>query len=287
MRIQSICILIGIGALCQGCELSQNCTHNVIHETHSFVSNCVFQSRSEKLATQVWSQVAHASPGQIFSEDYVRGFKVGFVDYLDAGDPCEPPAVLPQRYQGIRYESPDGRAAIAAWIAGFRRGAQEARVGGYRQWLLQPVSAVDAHRPAGDLPGPAEVSSKESQPRTPSKPSFVPPEPTRGEGTGENQDHVPPPSNRLPMILPPIPDDGQDARCRPLFRLLLFPLRLTPLTLLPHPIPLPWAGRCRNQPTRAWEANVLRLTRRTPKSRYRCCLPRSCRWIRRRTGTAS
>ena len=74
-------------------------------------------------AEQAWLKVVAADPTRPYPADFVDGFEDGFVDYLDAGGPGDPPAVPPWRYRRRKYETLEGRQAILAWQAGFRYGA--------------------------------------------------------------------------------------------------------------------------------------------------------------------
>src|SRR5438128_1717422 len=49
--------------------------------------------RNRRLAWEAWAQVRNSSPNHFFSDDYGKGFRAGFADYLDAGGTGEPPVV--------------------------------------------------------------------------------------------------------------------------------------------------------------------------------------------------
>jgi hypothetical protein len=81
-----------------------------------------------------------SSPNQQFSEDYERGFKDGFTDFMELGGTGSPPAIPPRRYWKLKYRTPKGHRAVQDWYAGFRDGAAEARDCSYRRWRNVPSS---------------------------------------------------------------------------------------------------------------------------------------------------
>jgi hypothetical protein len=116
----------------------------------------VMHSRHCRLAAAAWGEIAAAQPGKSYSRDYVRGFRDGFADYLDAGGTGEPPTLPPRRYWRSGYRTAEGYQAIEDWFAGFRHGARCARDSGLRHFAVIP-SSLSAMHPAAQVPvqGPA------------------------------------------------------------------------------------------------------------------------------------
>jgi hypothetical protein len=92
-----------------------------------------------RLADSALHEALGASDGAL-SRDYARGFKEGYVDYLESGGDGEPPAVPPRDYWGHKTPWWDRQAAAAEWFEGFRDGAAAAMASGYREQILVPSS---------------------------------------------------------------------------------------------------------------------------------------------------
>jgi hypothetical protein len=112
--------------------------------------------RNRRRADDAWQHVRRGFGEQGWTKDYAAGFKDGYADYLDNGGNGEPPGTAPFRYQLRPYQTPDGLRAIDDWFAGFRHGAALARVSGYRETVIiplssPPINAVEPNR-ALDLP---------------------------------------------------------------------------------------------------------------------------------------
>jgi hypothetical protein len=177
--------LIGVFALCQGCNLAVNFSRDVAYEFERASHQFLECARDRRLAAAAWNEVQESVPEGVYSTDYARGFKDGYADYLYAGGTGEPPLLPPKHYWGVGYETPDGVQAIQEWFAGYRHGAAAAEQSGYRQVVTIPLSSSDtaelsqlptaslaiaprlAARPgplpettlsAAERPGPAEVS---------------------------------------------------------------------------------------------------------------------------------
>ena len=134
-------LLIGLFALCQGCNLAVNFSRDVISEVERASHECLEKVRDQRLAALAWNEVQESAHKGVYSADYGRGFKDGYADYLYAGGTGEPPLLPPRRYWGVGYETPDGVQAIQDWFAGYRHGAAEAEQGGYRQLVMIPLSS--------------------------------------------------------------------------------------------------------------------------------------------------
>jgi hypothetical protein len=198
--------IVGLCTLAPGCSLVGTATDTVTSESRRYLEDCAEAVRDRRWAAQAWEDARAAAPPGTYSEDHADGFKAGFADHLRAGGTGEPPPLPPKRYWGLRYQTPEGSAAIQDWFAGFRHGAAVARDGGYRRWVtfappqssppgLAPVSAVPEPVPPAELP-PAEPPSIElpAPRRAETLPEAAPTQP--------GAQVSPPPS---PVPLPPAP----------------------------------------------------------------------------------
>src|SRR5437868_10459248 len=132
-----------------GCQLLLTGPRNVVFEICDRTGNLAEKCRDRKMARQAWEKERATDPGHKFSPDYVAGFEDGFVDFLEAGETAEPLPRLPDRYQKVKYQTPEGVRAIEDWVNGFRHGASVADEGGYRELVILPRSlfVVDPTHP--------------------------------------------------------------------------------------------------------------------------------------------
>lgn len=164
----------GCTLVCDGVRTVYTCVEDKIEDTLEY-------RRDRQLANEVWSETCGCQPGQSYSDDYVHGWKDGFVDYLYRGGNGEPPPLPPARYRKFRYQTPQGYQAIEEWFAGYRAGATAARETNYRRWITGPVAAavpaagccpaVDPHLAA---PPPYPVLSGKSAETLPAIPIAAP-----------------------------------------------------------------------------------------------------------------
>ena len=138
MSIRRYALVLGLIALCQGCDLAVNFTRNVIFEVQRCTDDCREHIRNRRLANLAWNEAQDCVPMGPFRPDYARGFKDGYADYLYAGGECDPPFLPPRHYWGMRYETPQGFQAIQDWYAGYRHGRAAAQLSGYRQFVMIP-----------------------------------------------------------------------------------------------------------------------------------------------------
>jgi len=165
------------------------------------------QSREtyRKWADQAWCQECNADPGLHVPSDYVAGFKDGFVDYVYAGGTGQPPPVPPRKFWNVDFRNPNGHEAAADWFAGYRHGAEVARVEGYRErvtvqsslFLFPPTAVSYGEPPYAESPfaEPAEPLPLEL-----GMPGLMETVPTL----------APPPMEELPL-LQPLDSDEKEA----------------------------------------------------------------------------
>jgi hypothetical protein len=141
MRAVLLILVLISSVLSCGCQLFVRGTRNlIVAPLNDYTVECYEYRRNRALADAAWEETAGHMLTAPVSTDYVIGFKQGYVDYLEAGGPGEPPPVPPRYYWGFRYQTPDGQAAIQDWFAGFRHGTEAALASGYRRSIVIPSS---------------------------------------------------------------------------------------------------------------------------------------------------
>lgn len=131
-------ILATVG-LCAGCTLFQTSVRNLCSETSIFFAERSLRHSARHAAKEAWLVFSGENPEWYFIRDFEKGFKEGFVDYLDNGGNAEPPAVPPLHYRKNKYLNPEGFQAIDRYFAGFACGARLAKDSGLRDTLVVPV----------------------------------------------------------------------------------------------------------------------------------------------------
>lgn len=164
MRLLRSLIVIAVLFPGSGCLLLTGARNLFVEPIASYTLECLEAKRNEALAISAWKSVVEAHPDMEFSLHYAEGFRQGFVDYLNAGGTGAPPPLPPRKYWGVRYETPEGHAAMQDWFAGFRHGAETAAQSGYRNFVVLPTSvpptdplAVTRPRPRETAPGEVSV----------------------------------------------------------------------------------------------------------------------------------
>ncbi len=140
MRTRVALSVLALALLNAGCSLVEPAVGVATGKAAECVDDCSEKHRNRRWAEQAWEQCRKDAPDGPHSPDFADGFKEGFADYLYAGGDGEPPPLPPRKYRAVCYQTPQGYGAIEDWFAGFRRGAAEARQGGYRQWITGPTS---------------------------------------------------------------------------------------------------------------------------------------------------
>jgi hypothetical protein len=143
MRCAFALVLFGFSLLNSGCALLEDATRNSVQAIRRPIAEHHETARNRRWAEAAWINVCSAGPTP-FSTDHADGFKLGYAEYLFRGGDGEPPLVAPLRYRNVKYQTPEGFAAIQAWFNGYRHGASIARESGARQWVTGP-SALPAN----------------------------------------------------------------------------------------------------------------------------------------------
>ena len=174
-----------LAAAASGCSLLSDGARTLVIEPLHYcnpLDKWVTRSRHQALANSAWDELLCEQPGP-FSADNERGFKEGFVDYLDFGGTGEPPPIPPRRYWNDRYRTPEGRRAVEDWFAGFRFGALEAQTSGCREYATVPTS----------IPFPCDMGPTDS---------------AAASGPALEPIPIPVPTPSLPPAIEPPPRDG-------------------------------------------------------------------------------
>src|SRR5262245_13834578 len=111
MRVMGTLCVIGLGIVSQGCTLLGNTTRQIGVALSRCEENWGENLGTRKGASAAWNDFSRAYPPGRFSNDYARGFKEGFADYLYGGGTGEPPPLPPRRYRHLHYQTPEGYLA--------------------------------------------------------------------------------------------------------------------------------------------------------------------------------
>jgi hypothetical protein len=188
--------MLGLIALCllaPGCQLAWDAASNLAFETCLFTDHVTSNVYYYHLAGNAWRDYRTAHPDKANDQDFVKGFKRGYTEYLEDGGVAGTPPLPPQRYWKTCYQSPEGRAATIAWYAGYREGSLAAKASGYRNLIVVPAGKGDPPAPPGGpgepgagmiMPGPmvAPIQTIPAQPIVPSEPDL--PAPRLAPSTG-------------------------------------------------------------------------------------------------------
>ncbi|MEN1680499.1 MAG: hypothetical protein AAGJ46_12975 [Planctomycetota bacterium] len=222
LRTASSALVIGLAACClPGCSVYKFYRITAMAEPSHFsrkADRIASITKYRKIAKEVWETSGLACPESYTDDDYRDGFVTGFADYIFAGGDGSPPPVPPRRYWCVTERTPEGAARVQSWFAGYRHGAEIARLGKYRDVATVTVSAsVRDCTPCGcpdqegcSTPGPAvSPPVHEVIPGLPPA-GAAPSEPAVDGGENEEPDAeeaeplAPPPSDSLIEV--PLPE---------------------------------------------------------------------------------
>jgi hypothetical protein len=177
-------LLFALSLLSPGCELAVLTAENLADTVAGYTDKVLDCTNEVCLAERAWQAVRKSNPGISYSVYYARGFRDGYVDYLDNGGDGEPPLVAPACYYHAIYHTPAGHRAVDDWFDGFRHGAALAKASGYREHIVVAVSDLPggpnpaAEAPPGAMemgPGPPGVEPGATEVLPP--PRALPPAP--------------------------------------------------------------------------------------------------------------
>jgi hypothetical protein len=183
MKLRQL-ISVTLCLLAAGCSYAPYLFNNMLETPTEVVERYALRCRFRRMAKDA---LAACTKGQDYSRYYARGFKDGFVDFLDADGTGNPPAVPPWWYRQNRFLTPVGQADVADWLTGYRDGAQAARASGYRGIVTVPVTLPPMHTPGPQFPQTPVTAGPEAAVTLP--PPRVLPAPQK-----EEPELVPPPT---------------------------------------------------------------------------------------------
>ncbi len=178
MGAKAIVWMAAVALLSGGCSVVATSADVLTTRVKDRVQEALERRRNQEWAEAAWARVA--GPGG-FSEDHRCGFLSGFTEQVYRGA-VEPPPLPPDRYHGLRYQTPAGYRAIEEWFAGFRHGVAVAQAQGYRDYVTGP-SALRAPPPAPPWPVPPPAPAP-----APAEPVLPPPEPVEQTGAAGPRD---------------------------------------------------------------------------------------------------
>jgi hypothetical protein len=129
MRASLTLVILSLSLCGSGCADLCDATRQVVDDVNHCIEDRQALRRDRRLAEEAWEDICKLDPGQPFSDEFGRGFKEGYVDYL---------------YKG-------GDTAVRDWYDGYRKGAAVAKLSGYRQStvLTSTESRGNSPRPEG------------------------------------------------------------------------------------------------------------------------------------------
>ena len=121
-----------------------------------------------RLADAAWKEFAGSAACKNHATEYEKGFKAGFIDYLDCNGNGQPPAAPPPHLRSSILRTPKQQQDIDDWFNGFRLGADVAAQSRWRDRIVIPISQP---------PRAGETGYKEETippPRSPNRDEGVP-----------------------------------------------------------------------------------------------------------------
>jgi hypothetical protein len=222
------------------CILSTGCSVCELARRTTIIEPSIFFSKKDKRrslavysgwADAVWREESLSCPEFAARPDYSLGFHDGFVDYVYAGGTGEPPPIPPRHLWNVDFRSEEGHQRTEDWYAGYRHGAQVARVGGYRDLATIRTSVLGPEPLNNPIYGEDWQTDVYDQPQdeplpTPATEPVMPPDMLEGAGNVEppaeqpaqkpessepqSRPVVPPAPRNLPSTAPRIPRPSGD-----------------------------------------------------------------------------
>jgi len=103
------------------------------------VIDCETSIRNHVLAQKAWGEWSWCYDELDYPYHFAKGFKAGYRNILEGGNGCQP-SLPPKCYWKPHYQSPEGRAQIAAWFDGYSHGALAAEQDGMGSIGHLPIS---------------------------------------------------------------------------------------------------------------------------------------------------
>ncbi|MEY2726257.1 MAG: hypothetical protein RLZZ458_2124 [Planctomycetota bacterium] len=106
---------------------------------HDYVIQTETGIRNSIITQKAWGEWSWCYDDLEYPGDFSKGFKAGYQNVLAGGKGCQP-TLPPRCYWKPYYETPSGRARIAAWFDGFSHGALAANQDGMAGLSELPIS---------------------------------------------------------------------------------------------------------------------------------------------------
>jgi hypothetical protein len=158
MKLRQL-VAMTLCVLAAGCSWIPYALNNMVETPTEVVERYTLRCRFRRMAKDAWAQCGQ---GQNYSRYYERGFKEGFVEFLDADGTGNPPAVPPWWYRQNRFLTPEGQLEVEDWLAGYRQGALVARASGYRRIVTVSVTLPPLHTPGPEAPQVPVIAAPEA-----------------------------------------------------------------------------------------------------------------------------
>lgn len=95
--------------------------------------------RNRSFSAKAWHRRKHNFCREKYINDFCAGFRSGFEDVAGGSDGCTP-AFPPKEYWSWEFQSAEGQARTAAWMAGYPHGARAAEEDGAANWTQLQMS---------------------------------------------------------------------------------------------------------------------------------------------------
>jgi hypothetical protein len=159
MRLKHFVALLALCVVAQGCSSFKQITSVFTGEpVASAPPRTEIRATwlSDDLAKSAWVRFAGEFPDCQDSEDFAKGFKAGFMDYL-RGQPGNESAPAAKWMRGATNPA-QAQQTAEEWARGYRHGTSVAREGGYRDAVVVSTTAK------GQRMTPATKSTDSVQP---------------------------------------------------------------------------------------------------------------------------
>jgi hypothetical protein len=180
-----------LGLLAAGCSYSPYAYQNLIEAPLDVLERYALRQRFRRMAADVWVKVC---ADKDYSRAYERGFKDGFVEFLDADGTGNPPAAPPWWFRQSWFLTPARQQDIEDWLEGFRHGTLAAQETGYREVVTVPLG-LPPLRAAGTQPPQGPGTSMPGELVDLPMPRVVPPD---GQAGKEPPEILPMPTPQRP-----------------------------------------------------------------------------------------
>lgn len=141
MRVRHLILCLPLLCL-TGCTWLPFAVDNLNYSASSVLHEYRFKQQSKRLADMAWQEACQGQnhPKRFHKSEYEKGFKAGFVDFLDCNGNGEPPGTLPRHLRQPILRNAEQQQEIFDWMEGFRHGARVASQEQWRSRIVVPVA---------------------------------------------------------------------------------------------------------------------------------------------------